>query len=203
MSNIITMDIETIPLSKERIKDYKEHFEPETTKRSKSRKKSTMGGLHWLTGRLVCAGVKPWGEVAQVFADENEAVIFSDLVDYLEHHRFGQLITFNGRAYDLPFLRMRGSLYGFDMSIYLPYDKFDKHHFDIYEELGGKWGINAKLSEYAWFYGLNTISGTGAEVAQMFADGDLEGIMAHNIGDLETTELIYKKVFAKKAYKDI
>ena len=201
MSNTVIIDIETIPLSKERIRAYKEEFEPETKKKSRKPKKSGLGGLHWLTGRLVCVGIKPLGEKAEVFAHESEAVIFSDFAHYLEHHSAKQVITFNGRNFDLPFLRMRGSLYGINMDLYLPYAKFDKAHIDIYEELGGKWGLNAKLAEYAWFYGLKTISGSGAEVEKMFNDGDLDSIVAHNLGDLDTTEEIYKRLFPRSAYK--
>jgi uncharacterized protein YprB with RNaseH-like and TPR domain len=188
------LDIETIPLPKERIREYKEQFEPKTATRSKAKKKSALGGLHWLTGRVVVAGVKPIGRDPVVFADEEEAVIFAGLVEYLRDHVPISVVTYNGKAFDLPFLRMRGALYGYDMTEVLPYDRYSKYHYDIYEALGGKWVMSAKLAEIAWHFGLDTISDTGADVERQYKEGDWEGIIAHNVGDLVTTEALYKRI---------
>jgi uncharacterized protein YprB with RNaseH-like and TPR domain len=57
------------------------------------------------------------------------------------------LVTFNGQAFDIPFLYMRGLVHGLDFSALLPKEKWFKLHVDLYEHLGGKWGLNAKLDE--------------------------------------------------------
>jgi DNA polymerase elongation subunit (family B) len=194
MSNII-LDIETVPLPKERIQSFKDTFEPKTEKKTKAKKKSSLGGLHFLTGRVVCAGVKQVDKEWHVFADEDEAVIFAGLVDYLEDHKPIYLIHFNGNTFDLPFLRLRGALYGYDMTRYINNSKYSKQNLDIYEALGGKWSLNAKLAEYAWYFGLDTISDSGADVERMYKEDDWDGIVAHNVGDLITTEELYKRLF--------
>ena len=201
MSNII-LDIETIPLPKDRILAYKDQFEPDTPKRGRKPKKSSMGGLHWLTGRLVCVGIKPMDDREVIFCHEDEELIFDAMVDYLDHTSYNKVITFNGKSFDLPFLRMRGALYGYNMELYFPYDRFTKDHIDIYDVLGGKWGLSAKLAEYAWFFGLKSIVGTGSEVEKLFKEGNLDAIIDHNRGDLATTEALYKRIFpAKKKFR--
>ena len=96
---------------------------------------------------------------------------------------------------------MRGALYGYDMSEYLPYERYAKSHYDIYEELGGKWVMSAKLSELAWHFGLDTIMDSGADIERMYKEDDWDGIINHNMGDLITTEEIYKRVGPKEKYK--
>jgi hypothetical protein len=54
--------------------------------------------------------------------------------------------------------------------------------------------MSAKLAEVAWHFGLDTISDTGADVERQYKEGDWEGIIAHNIGDLVTTEALYKRI---------
>lgn len=187
MSKELVLDIETIPEPKSRIANFKETF-------GVKNKKASKGGLHFLTGRLVCAGVKPVGCLPAVFADEEEALIFEGLTLYLEEFKPSRIITFNGKAFDLPFLRFRGLLHGYDMTQYLPYERFAKNHFDVYEEVGGKWSMNATLAEYAWFFGVDVIEHSGAEVARQYRKGDWDGIVAHNKGDLEATEIVYKRL---------
>ena len=187
----LILDIETIPLSKSRITDFKEKF-------GEKNKKAKMGGLHFLTGRLVCAGVKHFNGPHMIFADEDEDVILTGLIEYLREGRVDQLITFNGLKFDLPFLRLRAALYGYDMTEYLPYEKYSKKHFDIYDQLGGKWGLNCTLAEYAWHFGLDTIEDHGSNIAKMYKNHDWEGIIGHNLGDLITTEEIYKRLTNRK-----
>jgi uncharacterized protein YprB with RNaseH-like and TPR domain len=187
----LVLDIETIPLDKERLDEYKEKFEATSKKKNK---RSSKGGLHFLTGRLVCAGVKPVGAMECTFADEEEAVIIEGLVGYLRECRIDQLITFNGKLFDLPFIRLRAALYGYDITNYLPFERYSKQHYDIYEQLGGKWGLNCSLAEYAWHFGLDTIVDHGSDIAKMYKKNDWDGIVQHNVGDLITTEALYKKL---------
>jgi uncharacterized protein YprB with RNaseH-like and TPR domain len=104
-------------------------------------------------------------------------------------------VTFNGSEFDLPFLRMRGLLHGVDFAGVLPLEKFSKTHIDIYQVLGGKWVLPAKLAEYSWYFSIDDIVDSGADVARMWADGELDRIANHCRGDVIATEKLYNKIF--------
>jgi DNA polymerase elongation subunit (family B) len=217
----LIIDIETAPITKERLDSYISAFEPElmvegdpdwveveadekpkkgAKKKPKKPKpkvgsKSAKGGLHWLTGQICCVGVLPTDGEPVMFADEDEEVVLVGLYHYL-YDAFPYLtVTFNGAEFDLPFIRMRGLLYGLDFSGLLPLEKFSKTHIDIYQVLGGKWVLPAKLAEYCWYFGIEDIDDTGAHVAELFRAGDIEAIVRHCRGDVIATEKLYKKVF--------
>lgn len=131
----IVLDIETV--ATDRIDEYKEKFEPEK-KSSKKVLKSDKPGLHWLTGKVICICIKPLGKSAITFCDEDENLILSAFYEELLKLRPVNLVTFNGQAFDIPFLYMRGLVYGLDFSALLPREKWSKLHVDLYEHLGGK-----------------------------------------------------------------
>lgn len=219
MPSIITFDIETVSIDKERLESFKRKFEPkppepivvevEDDEKPKKKKKvavkkeekpkklkSDRAGLHYLTGRVVCAGAKIFGRKADMFAHEDEEVLLAGLYEFLDSHLPFTLVTFNGREFDVPFIYMRGLLHGFDFSQVLPMDRYSKSHVDIYQHLGGKWGMNGKLSELAWHFGIeDSLDGSGADVQKNFDNGDWESIIAHCRADVETTEELYKRLF--------
>lgn len=217
----LIVDIETAPIKTERLDSYIRTFEPElmveeepeweevevdeSPKKGKKKKpkkpkpkvgsKAAKGGLHWLTGQICCVGVKPIGGDPIIFADEDEEIVLVGLFDYLSSQYPYTMVTFNGAEFDLPFIRMRGLLHGLDFSTLLPLEKFSKQHIDIYQVLGGKWVLPAKLSEYCWYFGIEDICDSGASVAEQFRAGDIEAIANHCRGDVIGTEKLYKKVF--------
>lgn len=214
----LILDIETISIASETLEDYKRKFEPAPPQTEpepideeapkKRKKKATVGvkddrkkrksdkpGLNFLTGRIVCTVVKPVGGKPMVFAQEDEDILLLGLYDYLITKRPVELVTFNGRGFDVPFIVMRGLLHGLDFAHLLPTKKYDKLHIDLYEDiLGGKWGMGGKLRELAWFFGLEDVEGNGAEVQALYDSGDLEGIISHCVSDVETTEALYRKL---------
>ena len=218
MPAVVTFDIETAAIDRERLEDFKHRFEPkppepepaaevEEEKPKKKKKlakkedrpkklKSDRAGLHYLTGRVVCAGAKNFGKKAEMFAHEEEEILLAGLYEYLDNYRPFTLVTFNGREFDVPFVYMRGLLHGFDFSQVLPMDKFSKSHIDLYQHLGGKWGMNGKLSELAWHFGIEDgLDGSGADVQKNFDNGNWEEIIAHCRADVETTEKLYIRLF--------
>jgi uncharacterized protein YprB with RNaseH-like and TPR domain len=224
------LDIETI--ANDRLNDYKKHFEPPEVvvveepepepeinpktgkpKRAKAKpkpksegrakaRKSERAGLHWLTGRIVVVCVKPDGQEPVVFADDDEETMLVALHEYLMSRFPYTIITFNGKSFDVPFLVMRGAIYGLDFASVLPSDRYSKSHFDIFEIVGGgKWGLPCKLSELAWYLNLPDVEGTGSKVQEQYDSGDFEGIIEHCKSDVETTEKIYKILFGRKQRK--
>jgi DNA polymerase elongation subunit (family B) len=226
MANLI-IDIETISIESERLEDYKKHFEPvepvvdeeepeinpktgKPKRKAKAKsssgkvrsKKSEKPGLHWLTGRVIVACVKPEGKEPVAFSDDDEEKLLVALHEYLMARYPYTIITYNGKSFDVPFLVMRGALYGLDFASVLPSDRYSKSHFDVYENTaGGKWGLPAKLSELAWFLGLPDVEGAGSQVQEQYNAGDIEGIIEHCKSDVTTTESIYKMLFGRKQRK--
>ena len=217
MTGIITLDIETASIDKERLESFKNRFEPkppepiieEEDEAPKKKKKATKkkeekpkklkserAGLHYLTGRVVCAGAKPVGKKVEIFAHDEEDVLLAGLYECLDSYQPFTLVTFNGRDFDVPFIYMRGLLHGFDFSQVLPMDKYSKGHVDLYQHLGGKWGMNGKLEELAWHFGLvDGLDGHGSSIQQQFDSGDWESIIAHCRADVEVTEQLYARLF--------
>lgn len=217
MTNILTLDLETASVDSERLQEFKDRFEPKPPepepepeveeekpkKRKKAKKeekpkklKSDRAGLHFLTGRVVCTGTKFVGREPQMFADEAEEVIMAGLYDYLAAHQPFTLVTFNGRDFDLPMLYMRGLLHGYDFAQVLPMDKYAKTHIDLYQHLGGRWGMNGKLEELAWHFGLeDDLDGHGSSIQGLYDAGDWESIIAHCRADVIVTERLYTRLF--------
>jgi predicted PolB exonuclease-like 3'-5' exonuclease len=139
-----------------------------------------------------------------MFADDDEDVILAGAYNYLHDHTPFTLVTFNGRDFDLPMLYMRGLLHGYDFAQVLPMDKYTKTHIDLYQHLGGRWGMNGTLAELAWHFGLaDELDGHGSNVQQQFDSGDWESIIAHCRSDVEVTERLYSKLLPhgqKKRY---
>lgn len=215
------LDIETI--ASKRLEEYRRQFEPappepepeeepeinpktgkpkrkakaKSAPRAKSLK-SDKPGLSYLTGRIICTGLKPDGKTPIMFADENEKQMLSDLYEYLEERQPLGVVTYNGRAFDVPFITMRGLLYNLDFANVLPQDRYSKSHVDLYEVIGGKWGMSCKLAELAWFLGLEAVEGKGSDVQQMYDEGRLEDIIAHCKSDIITTEKIYHRIMGER-----
>lgn len=218
MSNIF-IDIETI--ASQRLEEYRKKFEPappepepeveeevrispktgkplkakakpkpKSTSRAKSLK-SDKPGLSYLTGRIICAGVKPENMPAYMIVDNNEKALLEDLYDYLAARQPCTTIGYNSRAFDLPFITMRGLLYNINFADMFPQERYSKAHVDIYELIGGKWGMSCKLNELAWFLGLEDVEGSGAEVQKLYDEGNLQAISDHCQSDIETCEKIY------------
>jgi hypothetical protein len=213
LSNIF-IDIETIASG--RLEEYRKKFEPappepepeeepeinpktgkpkrkakpKSTSRAKTLK-SDKPGLSYLTGRIICAGVKPENMPAYMIVDNNEKALLEDLYDYLAARQPCTTIGYNSRAFDLPFITMRGLLYNMDFTSFFPQERYSKSHVDIYELIGGKWGMSCKLSELAWFLGLEDVEGSGSEVQRLYDAGDLQAISDHCQSDIETSEKIY------------
>jgi len=224
MNTIITLDIETASIDSERLASFKARFEPKPPepdpeleeeapkKRKKAAKKeekpkklkSDRAGLHFLTGRVVCVGAKIFGRTPDMFAQEEEEITLAGLYTYLDSRQPFTLVTFNGRDFDVPMLYMRGLLHGFDFSQVLPMDKYSKNHIDLYQHLGGRWGMNGKLAELAWHFGIEDgLEGSGSDVQKDFDNGDWDGIIEHCRADVITTEKLYQKMFPfgqKKRY---
>lgn len=219
MHSYLVLDIETCTISKERLDSFIAKFEPASEEpeeidesdikpkkgakkskagkstKAKTKPKSERGGLHYLTGQICVAGVKPFGEEPVMFGDKDESVVLVGLYEYLKSVAPYTVVTYNGSEFDIPFIRMRGLLYGLDFSSLLPIDKYSKTHIDLYSQLGGKWVLPSKLSELCWYFDIPDIEDSGANVQKLYEEGNIAQIVAHCRGDVIATEKLYKRIF--------
>ena len=184
----IVLDLETVPSA--RLQEYIEVFETEKTGRQT--KKSDKPGLSYITGEIAVIGLKELNGDSVVFYSPCEKEVISDAYGYLSSSRIDTLITYNGADFDLPFLRGRGKIYGYNFEQILPYGHNNRNHVDLYKDLGGKWGMPAKLSELAWLYGIPDIFESGNHVAELWAAGRYEEVADHCRGDIEVTARLYE-----------
>jgi len=114
-----------------------------------------------------------------------------------------RIVTYNGRGFDLPVLQQRALVHGATAdSFYQAGDKWSNYsarysaelHCDLLDQLScyGATRANPSLDELAVALGLpGKISGSGAEVSQMVAEGQLERVAAYNLEDVVQTYVAY------------
>ncbi|TSC81622.1 MAG: Uncharacterized protein G01um101419_802 [Parcubacteria group bacterium Gr01-1014_19] len=178
-------------------------------------------GFSPLTGQIVAIGVldyfKNEGAVyyqapGQSNQDSSEGGIkFKQLTekDMLDtfwkvaqyYHEF---ITFNGRAFDAPFLMVRSAVHGIKptkdlmRSRYLYQQSPDSVHIDLAEQLSFYGATRRKGSLHLWSraFGIESPKSggiTGDDVGQLFRDGKCLDIAKYNVGDLRATRSLYEK----------
>lgn len=190
----LIIDIETAP---HRSAEYHEYF-------PKSKKKP---GIHAIISEVVAIGLvdgmqptvisQGLGQAIEEKTDpcgltDTEHNLLTWLASVLKEHKNDPLIGFKHKSFDLPLLQLRAAKYGIKLEI--P-DRHSKRIIDIYEVLGGKWATDissCSLSELGWFLYGTPKQSSGADVAEMWAKGDIAGIRAHCLEDILLTSKIYQ-----------
>lgn len=87
---------------------------------------------------------------------------------------YKQLITFNGRGFDCPFLILRSAILGVKPSRNLMPARFDAEHIDLLEQLTFHGAIRRfNLDFYCKAFGIKSPKGrlSGPQINQLFAEG--------------------------------
>jgi len=208
LDSALYIDIETAPLGEIELERYVQvvekvkwvKYEAEVAKAvaegkrkpNRPKLKSENPGLSPFSGRVVAIGVAIGSEDPIVFYGTNEKTLLEDLSRLVAANRLELIVTFNGEAFDLPFLAHRALVQGVPgLARILPFSskrpKFSRmlKSLDIYNYMGGKWVINGTLEEYALLYGGHEhLNGTGYEVEGWWEAGELGRIAHHCRGDV-------------------
>jgi len=110
------------------------------------------------------------------------------------------LITYNGRGFDLPFLRTRSAILEVpvtrDFVSQPPYALAP--HLDLYQVLtGGRRGAGPMNLDAACFaFGIESPKGAmdGSQVAPAFLEGRFEEIARYNLADVDATRSLYRRL---------
>jgi uncharacterized protein YprB with RNaseH-like and TPR domain len=177
-------------------------------------------GFSPLTGQIVALGVydcdKEKGAVyfqgsVQDKPFEDDGVSFKPMSEkkMLEcfwegAKQYDEFISFNGRAFDVPFLLIRSAVHGIRATKdlmsnrYLSSQKFGAKHVDLLDQLTFYGAAQRKGSLHLWCraFGIKSPKEddiSGDEVSKFFKAGKCADIARYNAGDLKATKQLYDK----------
>ncbi len=193
--NTVVIDIETAPL------EVSPGIKSGLTKNCKDQIEIEIelekAALYPLTGRVVCAGMlNPASGNESVLCDNDEALILSTF--WAAVRAFDQIVTFNGRGFDIPFLIMRSAILDVTPSRHdLMGQRFASYpHCDLLDQFTF-YGVTRKftLEMYCLAFGIDSpkCGMSGADVGRAFAEGRLTDIKEYNARDLRATAELYER----------
>jgi len=178
-------------------------------------------GFSALTGQIVAIGVLDYyknegGVYYQAPGQKNEetkedGIAFKQMTEPEMLQKFWELatryqvfITFNGRAFDIPFLVIRSAINGIRPTKdlmrgrYLYQNNPEALHIDLAEQLSFYGAVRRKGSLHLWSraFGIQSpkSSGvTGDDVGPMFKKGKFLDIARYNVGDIRATRELYAR----------
>ncbi len=117
---------------------------------------------------------------------------------------YNYFISFNGRAFDVPFLMVRSAISGVKPSKnllsnrYLNSQKYDAIHVDLLDQLTFYGAFRRKFNLHFWSkaFGIKSPKEegiTGDDVGLLYKEGKLLEIAGYNLGDLKATKELYEK----------
>lgn len=137
-----------------------------------------------------------------VFKAMTEAEMLKRFWEAANHYQV--FVTFNGRAFDAPFLMVRSAIHGirptkdFMRGRYLYQHNPEALHIDLLEQLTFYGAVRRKGSLHLWAraFGIESpkASGvTGDDVGPLFKAKKYLEIAKYNVGDLRATKALYEK----------
>lgn len=153
-------------------------------------------------GRIVCVAAMVETPLSYtVYAEENEADVVRALWDHIAEQN-GEIITFNGLGFDVPFLLTRSLILGVKPTVPLStirsWGKRYSYgpHYDLRAILGGfDSRASGTLTDWARALGIECSDTTkGSDVYAMYQAKDFDGIAAHAKSDVEITRALYDRV---------
>ncbi len=178
-------------------------------------------GFSPLTGQIVAIGIldreKNKGAVyyqapgASLEEQEQDGIKLKPLAEkeMLESfwrgcREYNTFVTFNGRAFDVPFLLTRSAIHGIRPSVdlmrgrYLYQQSPDAQHIDLLDQLSYYGAVRRKGNLHLWCraFGITSPKAggvTGDDVSALFRDKKFVDIAKYNIGDLRATLELYER----------
>ena len=115
---------------------------------------------------------------------------------------YGELVSFNGRSFDVPFLLIRSAVHKIKPTINLMSNRYlssqyGVRHVDLLDQLSFYGAVRRKgnLHLYCRAFGIKSPKAggiTGDDVGQLFRDGEYKKIAEYNSWDLIATAELYK-----------
>lgn len=117
--------------------------------------------------------------------------------------KYQEFITFNGRAFDAPFLMVRSAIHKIKPSKdlmsnrYLNSQKFGAKHIDLLDQLTFYGAVRKRGNLHLWSkaFGIKSPKSggiTGDDVGRLFKEKKFVDIARYNVGDLQATKELYE-----------
>ncbi len=172
-------------------------------------------GFSPLTGEIVAIGIlnpetdrggvyfqAPGAELQETEEDGvqyvpcSEKEILKRFWDIAAH--YDRFITFNGRAFDCPFILVRSAVHKLKPSVNLMPNRYYDSHIDLYDRLGFFGAVRRTMSLHMWCHAFGIKSPkedgvTGYQVADLFKQGKYLDIARYCFGDLRATGAVYDR----------
>lgn len=214
--NRVVFDIETLAFPLEQFdevqQDYLLRFAQDDEQRTETLQKLN---LYPLTAQIIAIGLlNPDTNHGKILyqADMQEHRISDDgQVEFLSGSesdlltnfwevitRYDQFITFNGRAFDCPFIMLRSAIRGVKPTRNLnPYRYDSRIHCDLLDQLS-YYGATRKfnLDFYCKQFGIESPKShgiTGLDMGSLYTEGRFAEIAEYCLGDICATALLFKK----------
>lgn len=215
----VGVDFETLDeISKEQLTKYFERYAKDNEELEESKDKL---GFWPLTGEVVAIGaLNPDTNKGAIYINNNgvklpqeveEGIVietggekeilkkFWDAAD-----KYNLFITFNGRAFDIPYLMIRSAINGIRPSKnlltnrYVNSQSFGALHIDLADQLTfyGAFRRNFSLHFWANAFGIESPKAdgiTGDDVKRLYKEKKILEIAKYNLGDLKATKTLYEK----------
>ncbi len=111
----------------------------------------------------------------------------------------GECVSFNGRAFDVPFILVRSAVHGIRAPINLmpPRYSSNANHIDLLDQLTFFGSVRKKGNLHLWCRALGIKSPkadgiSGDDVGKLFHDKEFLKIAEYNVGDLRATRELYR-----------
>ena len=178
-------------------------------------------GFSPLTGEIIAIGVldadknkgvvyfSAPGEEAKDFEEDGFTFKVSNEKEMLERFwggakEYNEFISFNGRAFDVPFLMIRSAMHGIrptkDLmsNRYLSSQKFGANHIDLLDQLTFYGALRRRGNLHLWSraFGIKSPKDTGItgdDVGRLYKEGKYAEIARYNAGDLTATKELYER----------
>ncbi len=169
--------------------------------------------LHALTAQIICIGMlNPDTKAGKVFyqADKKEQFssddgkveyISGDEKDILKRfwetvERYDQIITFNGRNFDCPFIMLRSGILGVNATRnIIPYRYESSKHCDLLEQLAFYGAVRKfNLDFYCKAFGIKSPKGegiTGLDLGPLYEEKRFREIAKYCLGDIQATAELF------------
>jgi hypothetical protein len=154
-------------------------------------------GMLWMDEHYA---VQRLGVVGDGRDGEDEHALLDDFNQFMDKHK-PQLITFNGRGFDLPVLVMRALRFGVAMRWYYESSDYryrynDRGHFDLCDFLSEHGATRStSLDTCARSIGMpGKVGVDGSQVEALYRDGQLEQLKSYCLSDVAQTAMLFLRI---------
>jgi DNA polymerase elongation subunit (family B) len=215
MSKKLVIDIETIGTDFDSMDDISKEYILKFADTEDDIKAAKEGlGLSPLTGEIVAIGMlnpdsnrgvvyyqspdipqESLEEDGIEYVADTEAGILKRFWDTVKH--YDQIITFNGRGFDAPFLILRSAIHAIKPTKELMPNRYNISHTDLIDVLTFYGAVRRKFSLHMWCraFGIKSPKEegvTGYEVPELFKEQKYLTIAKYCVGDLYATKELFE-----------